>query len=70
MHNTTINKRNAYAVGDLIVQHPTDPTRWKIYGRVDDQIMLSTGEKVPFMTEEGLAWTDIHNVQTNPGPLG
>ncbi|KAF8520979.1 acetyl-CoA synthetase-like protein [Gautieria morchelliformis] len=60
MYNTTINKRNAYAVGDLLVQHPTDPTRWKIYGRVDDQIMLSTGEKTNPGPLEAILLRDPH----------
>ena len=36
---------DAYATSDLLVPHPTKPDLWKIYGRKDDQIMLSTGEK-------------------------
>ncbi|KAF8488261.1 acetyl-CoA synthetase-like protein [Gautieria morchelliformis] len=60
LSSTTINKRNAYAVGDLIVQHPTDPTRWKVYGRVDDQIMLSTGEKTNPGPLEGILLRDPH----------
>ncbi|SRR5258707_1105758 len=36
---------DAYATSDLLVPHPTKPGLWKIYGRKDDQIMLSTGEK-------------------------
>ena len=35
----------AYELGDLVEQHPTDPTLWRVYGRNDDQIMHSTGEK-------------------------
>lgn len=44
--NTTINGVPAYATGDLLTPHPTKPNLWKIFGRVDDQIMHSTGEKV------------------------
>lgn len=29
-----------------MLEHPTDPKYMKIYGRADDQIILSTGEKV------------------------
>ena len=43
--NTQIDGRNAYATSDLLVPHPTKSGLWKIYGRKDDQIMLSTGEK-------------------------
>ncbi|KAJ6483684.1 hypothetical protein DFH09DRAFT_1211912 [Mycena vulgaris] len=30
---------------DLILRHPTNPNLWKIFGRQDDQIMHSNGEK-------------------------
>lgn len=35
----------AYATSDLFEPHPTKPGYWKIFGRTDDQIMHSTGEK-------------------------
>jgi hypothetical protein len=44
--NTKVNGIDGYATSDLLVQHPTKPGFWKIYGRADDQIMHSTGEKV------------------------
>lgn len=37
---------DAYATGDLWVEHPERKGTWRIYGRTDDQIMHSTGEKV------------------------
>ncbi|KAF8581155.1 acetyl-CoA synthetase-like protein [Ramaria rubella] len=43
--NTKIDDRDAYASSDLVVRHPLNPNLYKIHGRVDDQIMLSTGEK-------------------------
>ncbi|KAI0795720.1 acetyl-CoA synthetase-like protein [Abortiporus biennis] len=43
--NTKINGRDAFATNDLFTPHPTKSHLWKIYGRADDQIMLSTGEK-------------------------
>ncbi|KAI9433075.1 acetyl-CoA synthetase-like protein [Lactarius indigo] len=43
--NTDVDGKDAYATSDLLVPHPTKPGLWKIYGRKDDQIMLSTGEK-------------------------
>ncbi len=46
--DTTIDGREAYATKDLFIPHPNKPGMWKIYGRADDQIMLSTGEKVCF----------------------
>ncbi|KAF8513307.1 hypothetical protein BU17DRAFT_95460 [Hysterangium stoloniferum] len=43
--NTEINGVPAYATNDLLELHPNDHTLFKIKGRKDDQIMLSTGEK-------------------------
>ena len=44
--NSEYNGRPAYATSDLLMRHPTRPGFWKLFGRKDDQIMLSTGEKV------------------------
>ena len=44
--NDVINGRKAYRTSDIVEPHPTLPSLWRIYGRKDDQIMLSTGEKV------------------------
>lgn len=46
LFNTTIDGADAYASSDLLAPHPTKPGYWKVHGRVDDQIMHSTGEKV------------------------
>ncbi|TCD61564.1 putative NRPS-like protein biosynthetic cluster [Steccherinum ochraceum] len=43
--NTTVNGEPAYATSDLFIPHPTRPGLWKLFGRTDDQIMHSTGEK-------------------------
>ncbi|KAI0795664.1 acetyl-CoA synthetase-like protein [Abortiporus biennis] len=43
--NYDVKGRNAFSTKDLFVRHPTKPHLWKIFGRSDDQIMLSTGEK-------------------------
>ncbi|PSS15405.1 hypothetical protein PHLCEN_2v3281 [Hermanssonia centrifuga] len=43
--NTKVGNFDAYATRDLFISHETKPNLWKIYGRADDQIMLSTGEK-------------------------
>lgn len=48
--NTRVDGNDAYATSDLLQQHPTKKHLYKIYGRVDDQIMLSTGEKVSQFT--------------------
>ncbi|KAF8581952.1 hypothetical protein K439DRAFT_1618629 [Ramaria rubella] len=45
IHNTEINGVPAYATNNLIEQHRTNPKLFKIRGRKDNQIMLSTGEK-------------------------
>jgi hypothetical protein len=44
--NTTVDGTPGYATSDLIMRHPTETDRYCVYGRVDDQLMLSTGEKV------------------------
>lgn len=67
--DTKLGKHDAFATNDLFVRHPTKPGLWKIYGRKDDQIMLSTGEKVFFKCAFVDSRIDLY-VQTNPGPLG
>lgn len=44
--NTHVDGIDAWSTSDLLVEHPTKPGYWKIFGRSDDQIMHSTGEKV------------------------
>ncbi len=44
--NTKWEGEDAYATNDLFLPHPTLPGHWKLIGRKDDQLMLSTGEKV------------------------
>ncbi|KAI9459305.1 acetyl-CoA synthetase-like protein [Russula earlei] len=58
--NTQIDGRDAYATSDLLVPHPTKPGLWKVYGRKDDQIMLSTGEKTNPGPLEGILAQDPH----------
>ncbi|EGN93439.1 hypothetical protein SERLA73DRAFT_172085 [Serpula lacrymans var. lacrymans S7.3] len=43
--NTIIGGIDAYSTSDLLSPHPTKTGYWKVYGRTDDQIMHSTGEK-------------------------
>ncbi|KAG2005476.1 ICS [Coprinopsis cinerea AmutBmut pab1-1] len=45
LSNTTVRGIPAYATSDLLIPHPTKPHLYKIYGRKDDQIIHSTGEK-------------------------
>jgi len=43
--NTRVDGTDAYATGDLLTPHPTKSGYWKVFGRADDQIILSNGEK-------------------------
>ena len=43
--NMTIEGRPAYTTSDLMQQHPTKKHLFRVYGRADDQLILSTGEK-------------------------
>ncbi|KAJ7770520.1 hypothetical protein B0H16DRAFT_1881524 [Mycena metata] len=43
--NLEIDGIRAFDTNDIIQQHPKNPTLYRVYGRVDDQIMHSTGEK-------------------------
>lgn len=43
--NTVVNGVGAYATSDLLQPHPTKPRYFKVFGRVDDQIMHNNGEK-------------------------
>ena len=46
MFNCEVNGVRGYATNDFFIEHPDDPELVKVFGRVDDQITLSTGEKV------------------------
>ncbi|KAI0800375.1 acetyl-CoA synthetase-like protein [Fomes fomentarius] len=58
--NSTLDGVPVFAVGDLLEQHPTDPARWRVFGRKDDQIMLSTGENVNPVPIEAIIAQDPH----------
>ncbi|KAK0216122.1 hypothetical protein IW262DRAFT_1449678 [Armillaria fumosa] len=58
--NTKINGVDAYATSDLLMLHPTKPGFWKIFGRTDDQIMHSTGEKTNPVPLESMLNQDPH----------
>ncbi|KZT66436.1 hypothetical protein DAEQUDRAFT_739999 [Daedalea quercina L-15889] len=49
--NTKVDGVDAYATSDLLVPHPTKPGYWKVFGRTDDQIMHSTGEKAGVLVD-------------------
>jgi hypothetical protein len=57
----------AYATGDLWIEHPENKDTWKIYGRTDDQIMHSTGEKVSIYKhnpeQQGLQFYVVRQIQ-------
>ncbi|TFK21458.1 acetyl-CoA synthetase-like protein [Coprinopsis marcescibilis] len=58
--NTTVRGTGAYATSDLVVPHPTKPGLWRIFGRCDDQIVHSTGEKTNPVALESLLSQDPH----------
>ncbi|VDC04878.1 unnamed protein product [Peniophora sp. CBMAI 1063] len=43
--NVTLDGNSGYAIGDLIQEHPLHKGYFKLHGRADEQIILSTGEK-------------------------
>ncbi|KAJ7770560.1 hypothetical protein B0H16DRAFT_1715220 [Mycena metata] len=43
--NMEIDGVRAFDTNDIVQQHPTNPNLYRVYGRVDDQIMHSNGEK-------------------------
>ncbi|KAJ3921046.1 hypothetical protein F5877DRAFT_36850, partial [Lentinula edodes] len=50
-----MSNSRGYATSDLFVPHPTKQGLWKIVGRVDDVVVLSTGEEcVPAPMENTL----------------
>ncbi|KAI0753486.1 acetyl-CoA synthetase-like protein [Daedaleopsis nitida] len=44
--NSELDGSPVFAVGDLLERHPKDPLRWRVFGRKDDQMVLSTAENV------------------------
>ncbi|KAJ5612020.1 hypothetical protein N7510_005214 [Penicillium lagena] len=48
----TFPKVDTYRTKDLFTPHPTNPGLWKFYGRGDDVIVLSNGEKFNPVTME------------------
>jgi long-subunit acyl-CoA synthetase (AMP-forming) len=42
----TFPDRQEFGTGDLFEKHPTKPDLWRLVGRRDDMLVLSTGEKV------------------------
>ncbi|KAI8989661.1 acetyl-CoA synthetase-like protein [Trametes punicea] len=56
--NTEVNGRPAFATSDLFEEHPTKPHLYRVYGRADDQIILSTGEKTNPVPMEAILLQD------------
>ncbi|KAJ1310575.1 hypothetical protein OPQ81_007304 [Rhizoctonia solani] len=44
--NCEINGKPAYKTKDLVVRHPNKPELWKIFGRLDDQMVLHNDKKI------------------------
>ncbi|OJT07922.1 hypothetical protein TRAPUB_1201 [Trametes pubescens] len=42
--NMELDGQPAWAMGDLLEQHPKKPTQWKVLGRKDEKIVFSTGQ--------------------------
>ncbi|KAI9065203.1 acetyl-CoA synthetase-like protein [Trametes sanguinea] len=58
--NIKIDGRDGYATNDLVEPHPTKPNYWKVYGRADEQIVLSNGEKTNPLPLEKIINQDPH----------
>ncbi|KAI9056494.1 acetyl-CoA synthetase-like protein [Trametes sanguinea] len=58
--NTQLDGRDAYATSDLVEPHPTKPNYWRIFGRADEQIILSNGEKTNPLPLEKIINQDPH----------
>ncbi|KAH9903318.1 acetyl-CoA synthetase-like protein [Cubamyces lactineus] len=58
--NMKYEGRDAYATGDLAVPHETLPGFWAVYGRTDEQIVLSNGEKTNPLPMEQVVNRDPH----------
>ncbi|KAK0238145.1 hypothetical protein EDD85DRAFT_921521 [Armillaria nabsnona] len=58
--NAQVEGRDAYSTSDLLEPHPTKEGFWRVFGRVDDQIMHSTGEKTNASPLEGILNQDPH----------
>ncbi|KAK0203694.1 hypothetical protein DFS33DRAFT_1383956 [Desarmillaria ectypa] len=58
--NTRVKGQDAYATSNLLEPHPTKEGFWRVFGRVDDQIMHSTGEKTNADPLEGILNQDPH----------
>ncbi|KAI5119729.1 hypothetical protein M0805_008659 [Coniferiporia weirii] len=58
--NTEVDGKGAYATSDLLTPHPMRSGYWKVYGRTDDLLMHSTGEKTNPGPLESILKQDPH----------
>ncbi|KAI0673239.1 acetyl-CoA synthetase-like protein [Trametes maxima] len=58
--NCVIDGRPAYSTSDLLQRHPTKHHLFRVFGRSDDQLMLSTGEKTNPAPLEAILVQDPH----------
>ncbi|KAI9058660.1 acetyl-CoA synthetase-like protein [Trametes sanguinea] len=58
--NCVIDGRPAFSTNDLLQRHPTKKNLFRIFGRADDQLMLSTGEKTNPGPLEAILSQDPH----------
>ncbi|ESK85205.1 acetyl-CoA synthetase-like protein [Moniliophthora roreri MCA 2997] len=58
--NTQWRGKDAFATGDLLVPHPVKKDYWKVLGRMDDQIMLASGEVVNPVRPENIINSNQH----------
>lgn len=56
--NCEIDGQPALATKDVVIRHPTEPNMLRIVGRLDDQLVLSTGEKTHAIPIEQILRTD------------
>ncbi|KAH9949726.1 hypothetical protein B0H21DRAFT_819887 [Amylocystis lapponica] len=44
--NAKVHGQDAYDTGDFLIPHPDKADHWKVLGRIDDQIMLASGDVI------------------------
>ncbi|ETW76160.1 tridomain enzyme adenylation-thiolation-dehydrogenase [Heterobasidion irregulare TC 32-1] len=60
INSSTGDGRGAYRTNDLLQRHPQNPLLWKVFGRADEQLMLSNGEKTNPVPLEAILVRDTH----------
>ncbi|KZV99483.1 acetyl-CoA synthetase-like protein [Exidia glandulosa HHB12029] len=56
--NCEFEGHRALATNDVVIRHPTNPRMFKIVGRLDDQLVHSTGEKTNAIPLEAILRSD------------